>query len=68
MLVGRNAGCNIVMITAELCRETLAEDDVPEEEIEDEVALIRTQAAFCTQVMGDADKALNEYLDVLKEK
>uniref|UniRef100_A0A914UNR2 Signal recognition particle subunit SRP72 n=1 Tax=Plectus sambesii TaxID=2011161 RepID=A0A914UNR2_9BILA len=75
-----NAACRLIeakeytnalkeLKTAEkLCRETLAEDDVPEEEIEDEVALIRTQSAFCTQALGDADKALNEYLDVIKEK
>uniref|UniRef100_A0A914V267 Signal recognition particle subunit SRP72 n=1 Tax=Plectus sambesii TaxID=2011161 RepID=A0A914V267_9BILA len=75
-----NAACRLIeakeytnalkeLKTAEkLCRETLAEDDVPEEEIEDEVALIRTQSAFCTQALGDVDKALNEYLEVIKEK
>lgn len=53
---------------AELCREALAADGASPAEVENEVALIKTQLAFVKQMRGDVDGALSDYRNVLKLK
>jgi hypothetical protein len=52
----------------ELCRETFAAEGSSEAEIDNEVALIKTQLAFVKQMKGDLDGALSDYRNVLKLK
>jgi hypothetical protein len=52
----------------ELCRETFGAEGVSEAEIEEEVAVIKTQLAFVKQMQGDLDGALSDYRNVLKIK
>lgn len=47
-----------------LCRESLDEDD----DIEDEVAIIKVQLAYCLQMQGKIKEATVIYSDVLKHK
>uniref|UniRef100_K3X5P8 Signal recognition particle subunit SRP72 n=1 Tax=Globisporangium ultimum (strain ATCC 200006 / CBS 805.95 / DAOM BR144) TaxID=431595 RepID=K3X5P8_GLOUD len=57
------------LIEAEkLCRETFAAEGSSEAEIDNEVALIKTQLAFVKQMKGDLDGALSDYRNVLKLK
>lgn len=51
-----------------LCREMLAEDDLGDEEIEDEVCCIKIMQAYCHQVLGKNDEAMKIYADVSKQK
>jgi len=52
-----------------LCRQFLAsEEDVTEEEIEDELSIIKGQLSYIYQLQGKADQALTEYNKVLKNK
>ncbi|XP_017285263.1 signal recognition particle subunit SRP72 [Kryptolebias marmoratus] len=53
----------------ELCRVSLAEDsDVTEEDIESELAVIRSQMAYIVQLQGRTDEALQLYNQVIKLK
>lgn len=56
------------MTLLELCRETFGAEGVSEAEIEEEVAVIKTQLAFVKQMQGDLDGALSDYRNVLKIK
>lgn len=47
-----------------MCRETLDEDD----DIEDEVAIIKVQLAYCLQMQGRIKEATAIYSDALKHK
>ncbi|KAE9361879.1 hypothetical protein PF008_g645 [Phytophthora fragariae] len=58
-----------LLLTAErLCRDTLVAEGASEAEIEEEVAIIKTQLAFVKQMRGDLDGALSDYRNVLKLK
>ncbi|KAH7459792.1 hypothetical protein KRP22_012826 [Phytophthora ramorum] len=58
-----------LLLTAErLCRDTLIDEGVAEAEIEEEVAVIKTQLGFVKQMRGDLDGALSDYRNVLKLK
>ncbi|KAF4322524.1 hypothetical protein BBO99_00002945 [Phytophthora kernoviae] len=63
------AAAEDLLATAErLCRETFAAEGASEAEIEEEVAVIKTQLAFVKQMRGDLDGALSDYRNVLKIK
>lgn len=58
-----------LLLTAErLCRDTSEADGASEHEIDEEVAIIKTQLAFVKQMRGDLDGALSDYRNVLKLK
>jgi len=52
----------------DLCRKALEEDDVPDDEIETELGIIRVQLGFVVHKMGKIDPALKLYNQVLKLK
>ncbi|XP_015603378.1 signal recognition particle subunit SRP72 [Cephus cinctus] len=55
--------------TAEkMCREALEEDGVTEEEIEDEVGIIKVQLGYCLQIQGREKEAQTLYAAALKAK
>jgi signal recognition particle subunit SRP72 len=51
-----------------LCRKTLEEDDLTEEEMESELAVIRVQLAYCLQLAKREKEALALYNTVLKNR
>lgn len=51
-------------ISEKLCRESVDEDD----DIEDEMAIIKVQLAYCLQMQGKIKEATAVYSDVLKHK
>ncbi|KAL1394269.1 hypothetical protein pipiens_012082 [Culex pipiens pipiens] len=51
-----------------LCREFLEEDGATEEDIMDEVAIIKVQLAYCLQMQGKSKEASAIYTDALKHK
>ncbi|CAH0517554.1 unnamed protein product [Peronospora belbahrii] len=58
-----------LLLTAErMCRDTFVAEGASEVEIEEEVAVIKTQLAFVKQMRGDVDGALSDYRNVLKLK
>lgn len=75
-----NSGCALVagenyveaeqkLLKAEdLCKKTLEEDDVADDEIESEVGIIRVQLGYVLQMMGKKEKAIQLYSQVLKQK
>lgn len=54
----------IGMFSSELCSDTLVEEGLSEEEIEEELSVIRVQKAFVLQMLGRRDDALKIYLRV----
>ncbi|KAI9916542.1 hypothetical protein PsorP6_017218 [Peronosclerospora sorghi] len=55
--------------TAEtLCRDNFGTEGTSEAEIDEEVAVVKTQLAFVKQMRGDLDGALADYRNVLKLK
>merc|ERR1712071_429426 len=50
------------------CRKTLEEDGANEDEIEDELALIRVQLGYTAQLQGRTSEAQQLYQKVLKQK
>jgi signal recognition particle subunit SRP72 len=52
----------------DLCRKALEEDDVPDDEIEAELGIIRVQLGYVLHKMGKIDPALKLYNQVLKLK
>ncbi|XP_064465558.1 signal recognition particle subunit SRP72-like isoform X2 [Ornithodoros turicata] len=52
----------------DLCKKTLEEDDVPEDEIEEELAIVRTQLGFTKQKLGLPEQAMKLYNLVLKQR
>lgn len=56
------------LCSAGLCRQTFAMEGASAADIENEVAIIRVQAAFVKQMKGDLDGALSDYRNVLKLK
>uniref|UniRef100_A0A1L8DW84 Signal recognition particle subunit SRP72 n=1 Tax=Nyssomyia neivai TaxID=330878 RepID=A0A1L8DW84_9DIPT len=55
-------------VSEKLCREYLEEDGATEEDIEDEVAIIKVQLAYCLQMQGKVKEAAAIYVDALKNK
>lgn len=55
-------------IAEELCKKSLEEEDIPEEEIESELGVIRTQMGYALQMKGKPDQALKLYNQVLKQR
>ncbi|VVC45267.1 Tetratricopeptide repeat,Putative TPR-like repeat,Signal recognition particle, SRP72 [Cinara cedri] len=53
---------------AKLCRNTLEEEEVTEEEIQEELTAIKVQGAYCLQKLGREKEAQSEYTEVLKYK
>ncbi|XP_065369457.1 signal recognition particle subunit SRP72 [Calliphora vicina] len=51
-----------------LCRETLEEDGATEDEIREELDIIRVQVAYCMQMQGKTKEAAAIYAEVLKNK
>ncbi|TMW47689.1 hypothetical protein DOY81_007237 [Sarcophaga bullata] len=51
-----------------LCRETLEDDGATEEEIREELDIIRVQVAYCMQMQGKTKEAATIYAEVLKNK
>lgn len=51
-----------------ICREALEEDGATEEDIQDELAIIKVQLAYCLQMQGRVKDAATIYADVLKHK
>lgn len=55
--------------TAEkMCREALEEDGASEEDIEDEIGIIKVQLGYCLQLQGRDKEAHDLYLAALKAK
>ncbi len=52
----------------DLCRESLQEDDLTEEEMESELSVVRIQVGFAKQLQGEAKEALGVYTTVLRQK
>lgn len=52
------------MFASELCSDTLVEEGLSEEEIEEELSFIRVQKAFVLQMLGRRDDALKIYLRI----
>lgn len=50
------------------CKENLEEDGVAEEEIEDELGIIRVQLGYCLQLQGREKEAQALYISALKAK
>lgn len=51
-----------------LCREFLEDDGATEEDIMDELAIIKVQLAYCLQMQGKSKEASTIYADALKHK
>ncbi|KAG8226883.1 hypothetical protein J437_LFUL005642 [Ladona fulva] len=51
-----------------LCRETLEEDGASEEDIEEELAIIKIQQAYCLQMQGKGKEAQSIYNSVLQRR
>ncbi|XP_070155744.1 signal recognition particle subunit SRP72 [Polyergus mexicanus] len=76
LLAQRNRDDRAVLIEAEkklraaekLCKEGLEEDGASEEEIENELGIIRVQLGYCLQLQGREKEAQALYTAVLKAK
>uniref|UniRef100_U5EXU8 Signal recognition particle subunit SRP72 n=1 Tax=Corethrella appendiculata TaxID=1370023 RepID=U5EXU8_9DIPT len=51
-----------------LCREFFEDDGATEDEIQEELAIIKVQLAYCLQMQGKTKEALIIYSDALKNK
>ncbi|XP_058823850.1 signal recognition particle subunit SRP72 [Topomyia yanbarensis] len=75
-----NAGCALagnqqfpeaekkLRASEKMCREFLEEDGATEDDIMDEVAIIKVQLAYCLQMQGKSKEASVIYTDALKHK
>lgn len=52
----------------ELCRESLKDQDMTEEEVQDELTVIKVQDAYVKQLQGQFEQAKNAYEDIIKSK
>lgn len=52
----------------ELCKKSLEDDDVPEDEIEEELAIVRTQLGYAKQRLGFPEQAMKLYNLTLKQR
>lgn len=55
-------------LSEKICREMLEEDGSTEEEIQDELAIIKVQLAYCLQMQGKIKDAAAIYTEALKHK
>ncbi|XP_075223088.1 signal recognition particle 72 isoform X2 [Lycorma delicatula] len=55
-------------VAEKLCREVMEEDAVPEEDVEEELGIIRVQQAYCIQMQGREKEAQAIYTATLKRK
>ncbi|XP_063984572.1 signal recognition particle subunit SRP72 isoform X2 [Diachasmimorpha longicaudata] len=55
-------------LAEKMCKEALEEDGGTEEEIEDELGIIRVQLGYCLQLQGREKEAQTLYLNALKVK
>ncbi|XP_034235450.1 signal recognition particle subunit SRP72 [Thrips palmi] len=55
-------------LSEKMCREMLEEDGSTEDEIEEELAIIRVQLAYCLQLQGREKEAQGIYTAALKRK
>lgn len=55
-------------VSEKLCRESLEEDGTGEEDIEDELRIIKVQLAYCLQMLGREKEAHSIYTAALKHK
>uniref|UniRef100_A0A1A9ZHL9 Signal recognition particle subunit SRP72 n=1 Tax=Glossina pallidipes TaxID=7398 RepID=A0A1A9ZHL9_GLOPL len=55
-------------VSEKLCRESLEEDGASEEEIREEMDIIKVQTAYCMQMQGKTKEAAAIYADVLRNK
>lgn len=55
-------------LAEELCRKTLEDEDTPEDEIEEELGIIRTQLGYTLHMQSKVDQAMKQYNLVLKNK
>lgn len=51
-----------------MCKEALEEDGATEEDIEDEIGIIKVQLGYCLQLQGREKEAQELYLAALKAK
>ncbi|KAG0556540.1 hypothetical protein KC19_11G061100 [Ceratodon purpureus] len=58
----------LLQLAHRIGQEALIEEDVPEEDIEDELAPISVQLAYVQQMQGRIDEALESYNGILKKK
>lgn len=75
-----NAGCALaargkfgesekkLRASEKICRDSLEEDGASEEDIQDELAIIKVQLAYCLQMQGRIKEAAAIYTDALKHK
>lgn len=76
LLAQRNSDDKAILIEAEkklriaekLCKDGLEEDGASEEEIENELGIIRVQLGYCLQLQGREKEAQALYTAVLKSK
>ncbi|XP_077501930.1 signal recognition particle 72 [Amblyomma americanum] len=67
--LGKYADAHRKLVQAEeLCKKYLEEDDIPEDEIEEEMAIVRTQLAYAKQMLGFLEQAMKLYNLTLKQR
>lgn len=55
-------------LCSKMCRESLEEDGANQDEIEEEMAIIKIQLAYCLQMQGNIKDASTIYSEFLKKK
>jgi len=58
----------LLQLAKKVCAESLADDGYSATEIQQELAVIQVQLAYCQQLAGQLEQANNLYLDVIKTK
>ncbi|KRX59937.1 Signal recognition particle subunit SRP72 [Trichinella sp. T9] len=57
-----------LIVAENLCRNSLTEQDYTEDEIDEEISIIRVQLAYCHQMLGEMAKAGNILNEIIKKK
>ncbi|KAL1241773.1 Signal recognition particle subunit [Trichinella spiralis] len=57
-----------LIVAENLCRSSLTEQDYTEDEIDEEISIIRVQLAYCHQMLGEIAKAGNILNEIIKKK
>jgi len=75
-----NSGCSLagkenyveaekkLRTSEKMCREFLEEDGATEEDIQNELGIIKVQLAYCLQMQGRTKEAAQIYTDIIKSK
>ena len=58
----------LLRASEDICRESMTQEECTEEEIEREIAVVRTQLGYSLQVEGKQDEAMATYNAILKQK